>query len=204
LVYRWTRDLHLYFGLFISPFVLLFAVSVLFLNHAKVSTSKFDAVETVQDISVPSDIRSVRGPDAVARAKIIMQQLNVEGEIGFTRYIKPSDRFMFPLSRPGLEMTIDVDLQGRSATVSRRVTSFWEALGYLHKMPGPHNVNIRGNWFWTRAWRWFADATVYLLLFITISGVYLWYAIRGERKVGFALLTFGAMTFMGLVYVVIR
>lgn len=202
--YRWTRDLHLYFGLFVSPFVLLFAVSVLFLNHAKVSTDRFDTIETVRDISVPLDIRSVRGPDAVARAKMFMQQLNVDGEVGFTRYIKQSDRFMFPLSRPGLEMTIDVDLQARSATVSRRVTSFWEALGYLHKMPGPHNVAIRGNWFWTRAWRLFADATVYLLLFITMSGVYLWYAIRGERKVGFALLTAGAISFVGLIYVVIR
>ena len=38
--YRWTRDLHLYFGLFISPFILLFSVSVFFLNHAKIDTNK--------------------------------------------------------------------------------------------------------------------------------------------------------------------
>jgi hypothetical protein len=31
--YRVTRDLHLYFGLFISPFILVFAVSVFFLVH---------------------------------------------------------------------------------------------------------------------------------------------------------------------------
>ena len=204
MLYRWTRDLHLYFGLFISPFVLLFAASVLFLNHAKVTTNQFNSVETVRDISIPQDIESVRGPDAVARAKVIMQQLKLDGEVGFTRYTKQSGRFMFPLSRPGLEMTVDVDLKEGSATISRRVTSFWEALAYLHKMPGPHNVNIRGNWFWTRAWQPFADATVYLLLFITVSGVYLWYAIKAERRVGFALLTAGAASLSGLIYAVIR
>ena len=26
-LYRWTRDFHLYFGLFVSPFVIAFAVS---------------------------------------------------------------------------------------------------------------------------------------------------------------------------------
>src|SRR4029079_9472663 len=31
--YLITRDLHLYFGLFISPFILLFAISVFFLVH---------------------------------------------------------------------------------------------------------------------------------------------------------------------------
>jgi hypothetical protein len=33
-VYRVIRDLHLYFGLFISPFVLVFAISVFFLVHS--------------------------------------------------------------------------------------------------------------------------------------------------------------------------
>ena len=204
MLYRWTRDLHLYFGLFISPYVLLFAASVLFLNHAKVPTDQFTSVETVQDVSIPQNVESARGPDAVAHAKTIMQQLKLTGEVGFTRYVKQTNHFMFPLSRPGLETTVDVDLQAQSATISRRVTSFWEALSYLHKMPGPHNVNIRGNWFMTRVWRWFADATVYLLLFITVSGLYLWYAIKAERRIGFALLTAGAMSFFGLIYAAIR
>jgi hypothetical protein len=71
-------------------------------------------------------------------------------------------------------------------------------------MPGPHNVAIRGNWGGTRAWRWFADATIYLTLFITISGIYLWWAIKAERRIGLALLSAGIITFVGLIYVVIR
>ena len=59
--YRWTRDLHLYFGLFISPFVLLFAGSVFFLNHAKV-TAEPASVEAVQNLQIPSGIEGAQGP----------------------------------------------------------------------------------------------------------------------------------------------
>ena len=41
-----------------------------------------------------------------------------------------------------------------------------------------------------------------LLLFITISGIYLWVALRAERRVGVILLLAGAITFWGLVYAV--
>lgn len=33
-MYRWTRNLHLYVGLFLSPFVLVYAASAVLLNHA--------------------------------------------------------------------------------------------------------------------------------------------------------------------------
>jgi hypothetical protein len=36
------------------------------------------------------------------------------------------------------------------------------------------------NWFPMRAWWWLSDTTAYLTLFITISGLYLWYVLRAE------------------------
>jgi hypothetical protein len=113
-------------------------------------------------------------------------------------------RLVFPVAKPGFEATVDVNIDARTAVVTTRVPPWWEALAYLHKSPGPHNVNIRGNWFWTRAWSWMADATIYLTLFITISGIYLWFAIKAERKVGAALLAAGAVSFAGLIYAVVR
>ena len=48
-----------------------------------------------------------------------------------------------------------------------------------------------------------ADATAYLMLFITLSGIYLWFALKAERRVGITLALAGAVTFWGLVYAVI-
>ena len=72
-------------------------------------------------------------------------------------------------------------------TISSREHSLGDALVYLHKMPGPHNVDVRGNSPLMRWWRVLADATAYLTLFITVSGIYLWVALKAERRVGLVL-----------------
>jgi hypothetical protein len=59
---------------------------------------------------------------------------------------------------------------------------------------------LRGNWFWTRVWRWLADGTVYLVLFVSSTGLYLWFSIKAERRIGFALLGAGAVSFFALLY----
>ena len=58
------------------------------------------------------------------------------------------------------------------------------------------------NWFYMKVWRWMADATVYLILFISVSGIYLWYVLRAERKVGFILLFAGTLSFFVMAYAV--
>jgi len=203
-VYNWTRDLHLYFGLFVSPFILVFSVSVLFLNHAKVSTDKWTSVEDIQSVRVPAGIETAQGSSAIALAKTLLAQVHLDGEIGNTRFARTTRHFIFPVSKPGLEALVDVDVDAGSATISRRPTGVLEALAYLHKMPGPHNVSIRGNWIGTRVWRVFADATIYLTLFISLSGLYLWFVLKAERIVGLVLLTAGAISFFGILYAVIR
>jgi hypothetical protein len=203
-VYRWIRDLHLYFGLFVSPFILVFAASVFFLNHGKVATPASSAPETFRDLRIPENIEQLQGREAVDRARELLPQLDLTGEIGFLRVLRKERHLVFPVTKPGVEATVDVDLGSKSAVVSTRMTGWWEALAYLHKSPGPHNVNIRGNWFWTRAWGWLADTTIYLTLFISISGLYLWYAIKAERNVGLWLLGAGAVSFVGIIYAVVR
>lgn len=198
--YRWTRDLHLYLGLFVSPFVVVFAVSVLFLNHAKVNTGAVDSVRTFDGILIPAALERAQGREAVDLARQILDQVGVTGEIGFVRYRRAEQRLMIPVSKPGLETILDVDISKRTAVVSQRRTGIMESMAYLHKSPGPHNANLRGNWFWTRAWQWMADGTIYLVLFISATGLYLWFTIKAERRIGLVLLGGGAASFFGLLY----
>ena len=204
MLYRWLRDLHLYFGLFISPFILLFAASVFYLNHGKLNPGAVVQADTYRNLTIPEGLDRLKGSEAVARAKAILPQVSVAGEIGFLRYVPRDRHLIFPVSKAGSETTVDVDLDARTATVRRRSMNLWESLSYLHKMPGPHNVAIRGNWVGTRAWGVLADLTIYLLLFISLSGVYLWFAIRAERRVGLSLLTAGAITFLGLIFAILH
>ena len=200
-LYGWTRDLHLCFGLFVSPFVVAFALSVFFLNHAKVDPAAGTSVVTIRNMKVPAGLDVARGREAADRARELVDQAGLTGEIGFVRYVRNEQRVVIPVSKPGLEAIVDVDLARRTAVVSKRSTGILESVAYLHKMPGPHNADLRGNWFWIRLWRWLADGTVYLLLFISATGVYLWLAIRAERRTGIALLAAGAVCVAGFVYV---
>lgn len=203
-MYRWTRDAHLYLGLFISPFILLFAVSVFFLNHAKVDTGSWTSVDIYRDLRVPSGLDAAEGPAAVALARDLLPQVQIDGEVGFTRFVRNTGHFIFPVSKPGLEANVDVDTALGTATVSRRNTGLLEAIAALHKLPGPHNINIRGNWIGTRLWKWFADATVYFVLFLTISGLYLWFALKADRAVGLMLMAAGAVSVFGIMYAIVR
>lgn len=133
----------------------------------------------------------------------VLSQVGVAGEINFIRAIPKEHRLVIPVVKPGVETTIDLNVEQLAATVSERRTTLWESLSYLHRSPGPHNAAIRGNWFWTRAWQWLADATVYLMLFLSVRGVYLWAVIRSERKIGLVLLLAGAVSFAGIVYAVV-
>jgi len=204
--YRVTRDLHLYAGLFISPFVVLFAVSVFLLVHppgSPPSASAARAAGPAQNPEIPPGLENLSGRARVDAVRPLLDRAGVHGEIGFIRYLPKEHRLSIPVSVPGRETTFEIDLRARSATISNQDTGVWDALVQLHKSPGPHLAEIRMNWIAMRIWRGLADATVYLLLFISASGIYLWTVLRLERRVGIAMLMAGAVSFFGMVYALV-
>ena len=122
------------------------------------------------------------------------------GKSEFAQNRVKQHRLVIPVTIPGRETRVTIDTATHSAEVVEVETGFADALIVLHKSPGPHLVNVRMNWIYMAIWRWFADATVYLVLFLSVSGIYLWYALRAERAIGIALLAAGAISFTGIVY----
>ena len=202
--YRLTRDLHLYFGLFISPFVLVFCISVFFLVHAWIPKLAPETFRTrvIPALTLPGDLQKLSGRRLIDALKPILENMNVPGEIGFVRHLVKEEQLIIPVSIPGRATTVTINLASHEATVVTRETGLADALVTLHKSPGQHGPGIRMNWFYMKAWRWFADATVYLTLFISVSGIYLWYMLRAERRVGFILLFAGTLSFFGIAYVI--
>lgn len=195
--YLSIRKLHLYLGLFISPFVLLFAVSTIVLNHNWGLLEEPDNSHTqrlVRQVSLPMESGNLE------KAQDILRQLGIAGEIGFINHLPREGKLVFTVMKPGREISVDVNLQTGTANVDQQATNFWKRLVYLHKSPGPHNANIRGNWVYTRIWKILADSVVYLLIFLTAGGVYLWAVIRAERKPGLVCLGLGMACFTLLVF----
>jgi hypothetical protein len=199
-LHRFQHTLHLYGGLFISPFVLVFAISAILLNHTWKPGGELpeSSVRRQENIEIRTDLESL------PLARQIMEQVGISGEIEFFRHEPRQKRLVIPVMRPGQRTRITVDVESRTAQIEQRHTGFWDALLYLHKSPGPHLAGFRGNWFATRIWAWLADATACLLLLISASGVYLWALLKTERRTGLIVLGAGAMSFFALAFALVR
>lgn len=190
--YLWIRDLHLYFGLFISPFILVFAVTTLLFNHTwKPWDHEKDVRKMEVSVQVPTDV------EGVEQAKAIMKQVGVSGEI--RNIFRRRNRLTIPVMKPGQNASIQVNLETGMAVVEEWDTDLWDTLMYLHKSPGPHLAKIRGNWIFTRIWTYLVDGVVYLVFFISTSGIYLWVVFKAERKIGLIVMGAGCLTFSAIV-----
>jgi hypothetical protein len=200
--YWLIRDLHLYLGLFISPFVLVFAVSVFFIVHAwrPRIASETSTTRVVSALPLPGDWQKLSGRPLIDALKPALEGAGVRGEVGFVQHLVKEEKLIIPVTIPGRETTVSIRIASGEATIVTRETGLADALVTLHKSPGQHGPAIRMNWFYMKAWRGMADATVYLVLFISVSGIYLWYVLRAERSVGYILLFAGALSFFGMAY----
>ena len=204
--YHVIRDLHLYLGLFISPFVLVFSISVFFLVHSWLP--KLGSINSTQRVvsvaPVPESLQTLSGRPLIEALKPILEKAGVRGEVGFVRHLAKEEKLVVPVIIPGRETTVSLNLATGETVIETRETGLADALVTLHKSPGQHGSDIRMNWFAMKVWRWTADATVYLVLFISVSGIYLWYVLRTERVAGLILLCTGALSFFGLAYALIH
>lgn len=192
--YSPVRTLHLYFGLFVSPFVLIFSISVLVLNHTG-SINSINPVKHLPDIKTRLD-KIPYDTSELQTAKGIIQKLGIKGEIDYVS--QNDDHISFPVILPGLRTKIEVNTHTNDVLITRDEEGSLRATNYLHKMPGPHNSKLRGNSSFMKNWKILADMVVYLLLFLSASGIFLWYFLKAERKLGWVAIILGGITFTGL------
>jgi len=203
-----TRQLHLYGGLFVCPFLLIFAVSTIRLNHGwyrppdeKTTTVALpipaDLLADVTNRQVTDDMtfeeRAAAGQPLLDH---IVTTLDLQGEIAGAGVVR-NGRTMLNVARPGIVKRVEVNARTQEATVTELRRGLFGTMRYLHLNPGPHR---QPQWIGTKAWGWIADATVYITLLLTLSGVYLWMFIREERKAGIAVLGAGAVSFAAILY----
>lgn len=195
-----VRTLHLYIGLFLSPLIIIFSISVLVLNHTEFLKQAIP-VKVVPDIqthldSIPNDTSDL------VTAKLIIAKLGIKGEIEYIQ--RNADQISFPVSLPGLRSIVKVDRHTNEVLITRQNEGSLRATGYLHKMPGPHNVKIRGNSQLIKNWAFWADTFVYLLIFLSASGIFLWYFLKAERSMGIYAIILGVISFTCLSFLLFK
>ena len=180
LFYKTTISLHLYVGMFVAPFVLIFAVSVIVINHRHpVREKPAISTETKTIDSLPESLDSL---DSVRR---IMEQAGITGWVTFFRHIEERNQFRFIVLRPTVRKNVSVDLEKKTREIQNLPNDLKSTLYWLHVFPGPHTQYK--NWFFLFLLWALADGVAYGSIFLGMSGIYLWYFLKQERKVGLAL-----------------
>ena len=190
----WNRKLHFYVGLYTLLFLWLFAVSGLILNHTNWRFAQFwpDRKESSSDRS----IEAPRDAGRLARAKDLMQQLNISGEIDWPDSQPEPGHLEFRLTRPGRWIDVKADMHNQRATVRRTQVNGWGILYNLHTFIGVrmNNPNMERDWLLTKIWSFSIDALALGLLFMVLSSYYMWYGLIGKRRLGIIALALGMLS----------
>ena len=195
------KDIHLHTGLFISPFILIFSISALIMNHDFVEWQDhwqkwFFSVDNQIDRTIKFTPPKVVDTE-IENAKDILDQINISGEIA--GIFGDSAHMYIPVTKPGYRISIKADLITGNAYIHSKRTSLWKKMIWLHKMPGPHNASIRGNWIKTRIWGSVLDFSVIVLFLSSVTGIMLWYYFKKERIIGLLFLLFGVLSIASLI-----
>ena len=185
----WNRKLHYYLGLYFVMFLWLFSFTGFLLNHPRWALSH---IPNDQNLPYERAIDSPSGQTDVARAKDVMRQLGLRGEIDWPQRTPPG-RLDFNVVYPKLATQVRVDLEQNRATVQQVNRSFWSAFRIMHTFSGSRytGAGTSRDWVVTSVWVVAMDALAAGLLVMVLGSYYMWYRLKSKRTLGWVVLTAG-------------
>ena len=187
----WTRKLHYYLGLYFLLFVWLFSLSGLVLNHSGWTFAQFWPQRRQSHFERP--VRQDPTQTDMARARGIMGQLGIRGEVDWPAGAPAQGHLAFRVTRPGCTYEVDLDQSRGIAAVHETRVNAWGVLNALHHLNGVHAGDARNarDWFLTSVWTFCMDALAAGLIFTVVSGVYIWCRSGRKRVAGVVALLAG-------------
>ena len=186
---RFMRASHLYTGLFLMPWMVLYAVSAFCLNHHEwFPEPRWDVV---REEPFAADQALSQVPEDQAQA--ILKHLELEGR---HQIQEPSDPNRMVLWRPCVTgyYRITWDRQRSRLVVEQRgPCSFYTVVNNLHFQ---HGYEPQFKYF---AWAVIVDAVTISTVTWVISGIYLWARRPRKRLLGGLCAILGTVLFVGLV-----
>lgn len=190
----WNRRLHYCLGLYLLFFSWLFALTGLLLNHPKWEFAQFwpNRVQTRAEL----EFGGPEGTTDLARARDLMRQFGIAGEVQWPNVQPAGGPFSFQVSRPGHVIEVQADLAARRATLQRSELNAWGVMHVLHTFTGVRTsdpVNER-DWFLTTVWALSMDAVAAGLVMMVISSYIMWYRLKAKRRWGVVSLLLGFLS----------
>jgi hypothetical protein len=187
----WNRKAHYYLGIYFLLFVWLFALTGLLLNHPGWAFADFWPTRK-QSSYERQIVRPPAGSD-LTRARNVLGQLGLAGEIEWTAAPIDSERLNFRASRPGQMFEIRADFGKGRASVHRIDVNAWGVMRILHTFTGVRAGDARNqrDWFLTAIWAFTMDAVAIGLIVMVLGSYYMWWRVPRKRTWGAVALILG-------------
>jgi hypothetical protein len=195
----WNRRVHYFIGLYLLFFCWLFTFTGLLLNHPRWTFDEFwpNRIQSTSE----HQISSPPAGSNVDRARAVMRQLGISGEIQWPGSQPANGALAFQVSRPGLVIEVSADLQADRVTLRRNALNAWGVMHVLHTftgMPAANPGNER-DWIVTTVWALSMDAVAAGLIVMVVSSYIMWYRLKAKRVWGTIALLLGFVTSVVLV-----
>jgi hypothetical protein len=190
----WNRRLHYYLGLYLLFFCWLFALTGLLLNHPRWDFAQFWPKRVQRTTEDRFQVRDA--PTDRERARDLMRQLAIDGEIQWPAAQAPNGPFVFQVSRPGLVIDVNADLREGRATLQRNELNAWGVMNLLHTFTGVRAADARNarDWTMTTVWALSMDAVAAGLIVVVLSSYIMWYRLKAKRRWGIVALILGLVS----------
>ncbi len=196
----WNRRVHYYLGLYLLFFIWLFACTGLLLNHPRWQFAQFWPNRTQN--TTERTLAPVTAAADIDRARDVMRQLGIAGEIQWPVRQPVNGPFTFHVNRPGLNVEVKADLRGGPATMQSTQVNAWGVLHVLHTFTGAPAADSRNrrDWTLTTVWALSMDAVAAGLIVMVLGSYVMWFRLRAKRVGGIVALALGFLScgaFMG-------
>lgn len=189
------RVAHLYTGIFLAPWMLVYAASAFCLNHGPWMTKNLKITPPVWEVVRKVDFTPGEDfPHAQAeQAKAILQHLELDGA---HRFIGQPNRNQMVLLRiaGGGNYRVTWRKQSGLLVVEKQPLSFYRLMHFLHFKGGyqqPYLAHI--------LWAVVVDAVAVTMVFWVVSGIYIWARRPRKRLLGGICIAAGCLLFLLLV-----
>lgn len=192
---RLMRSLHMYTGLTLVPWMVVYAASAFCLNHQqwfaanlKIEPPRWEVVREID--SVP-DEAFPGAPEEQARA--ILEYLELDGAHRIQGKPKPDQMVIFRISGSGHYRITWHRHRSLLVVEKQHPFSFYRLLHFLHFRHGyrqPYLAHI--------VWAVVVDATCISIGFWVVSGIYIWARRPRKRLLGGICAVLGSLLFVGL------
>ena len=173
-MYRWLRNTHLWLGMLAVLFLGMYGISSVQMAHS----SWFAARPTVTESTVALE---PGGANARAIARVLMDRHGVRGEVRAVR--DGGEKLAFRIVRPGTVYEVEYTASSGQARIRTSRAGFIGMLNGIHHAGGLwHDYGL------LNVWGVFVGLVSAGLIVLGATGIYLWFKIHSERRIGAALL----------------